>query len=256
MASVIEQPETGPAGTATRIQAALARLTAVLEANAPTPDSSAAIAEIGDVVEEAGLLLASVDLESLPDVVVPEELPNLIDVDALSVALENHDVESALDLRTIRDAIRLRDLWNAVDLVAFAEHGSKLQDELDDVIGDDRLQGDSDSEAVTAVRTFVDEIRPETTTAATQQQAQKLAQAGREALISAHEAVEDRYERGSNRRVSRNPTAVSLMPPGPLPASISTRVSTVPDAVRGAKIDPLPRVYSRRWRRVERGVER
>ena len=256
MTSIIERPETGGARTTERIQTALARLTAVLEETAPTAESTAAIAEIGDVVEEAGLLVESVDLESLPDVVVAEELPNLIDVDGLPEALENHDVDAALDLDTIRDAVRLRELWNAVDLVGFAEHESKLEDELADVIGDDRFDGAGDADAVAAVRTFVDEIRPEATTAATQQQAQKLVGNGREALVSAHETVEDRYVRDSHRRTSRNPTAVSLMPSGPLPASVSTRVSTVPDAVRGAKIDPLPRVYSRRWRTVQRGKGR
>ncbi|MBZ6495475.1 hypothetical protein [Natrinema longum] len=47
--------------------------------------------------------------------------------------------------------------------------------------------------------------------------------------------------------VSNNPTAVSSVPYGPLPASVSTRVSTVPTNVRHAKVDALPRIYSRRW---------
>ncbi|THE63912.1 hypothetical protein D8Y22_16465 [Salinadaptatus halalkaliphilus] len=45
-----------------------------------------------------------------------------------------------------------------------------------------------------------------------------------------------------------NPTAVSLVPHGPLPASASTRISTVPQNVHGAAVDALPRIYGRRWK--------
>ncbi|AFO57706.1 hypothetical protein NJ7G_2475 [Natrinema sp. J7-2] len=45
---------------------------------------------------------------------------------------------------------------------------------------------------------------------------------------------------------------VSSVPCGPLPDSVSTRVSTVPTTVRHAKTDVLTRIYARRWKTAAR----
>lgn len=135
--------------------------------------------------------------------------------------------------------------------------------ELEDVIGTadlarlpDALAGaGGESQAAADLEAFVDEVKPRAKNAAIQQRAASGAEAARTAVVEGHAALEDLYEskqRGSGyagrRPVSKNPTAVSSVPYGPLPAGISARVSTVPANVRGAAVDAPPRVYARRWR--------
>ncbi|OVE85321.1 hypothetical protein [Natronolimnobius baerhuensis] len=216
-------------------------------------------AELWDVVDEFEDLLETVDLEKLPDAVDVSALPDLIDLAELPAAIRESDPDLMLDLSQIRRAIHLRELWNAVDLVDFGSELRQLKDELEDVIGPDALasSGAGESDAVAEVKQFVDDVKPEATNAAIQQEVAEGTTAARKAVVEGHSRVEDLYEsnqRGSGyagrRPVSKNPTAVSLVPHGPLPASISTRVSTVPTNVRGAAVDAPRRIYARRWRTV------
>lgn len=259
MTTATVRPETDSTTISARIESAADRLTHAIERGDTDGGLSETIAELGDIVEESGHLLETVDLESVPDVIDVEELVNMVDVEQIPTAIRDHDLDAALDLRTIRHAVRLRELWNSVDLVDFAQAKGRLEDELADVVGEDAIQGTGDSEAGAELRTFVEEIRPETGNAAIQQQAQKGARTARRGVLKAHAGVEKLYEanqRGpgyvGRRTVSRNPTAVSLVSGGPVPDSASTRFSSVPSNVRGAKIDALPRIYSRRWQRLGR----
>ncbi|MCU4975768.1 hypothetical protein OB955_24095 [Halobacteria archaeon AArc-m2/3/4] len=263
MSDATTRSETGSDGTAKRIETAIDRLLGAIERDDPDSDLSETASELRDVVEEAGNLLETVDLKSLPDVVDLEELPTLVDVERLPTAIRERDPDAALDLRTIRHAIRLRELWNSVDLVEFASAKERLEDELTDVVGEDAMRGSGDSEAVAELRRVAAEIRPKAKNAAIQQQAQKGVEKGREGVIAAHAAFEELYEANQSqpgyvgrRPVSRNPTAVSLVPSGPVPDSASTRFSSVPSNVRQAAIDARPRIYGRRWRVVGRGRRR
>ena len=212
--------------------------------------------ELWDVVEEVEELLETIDLEKLPDVVELSALPDLVELDDLPDAIREKDPDQVLDLGPIRHAIRLRELWNTVDLVDFGKELRQLKAELEDVVGPDLLDSSGDSEASAEIRAFVDDMKPEATNAALQQQAKAAAETARNGVIEGHSKFETLYEstgRGTGyagrRPVSKNPTAVSSVPYGPLPAGVSTRVSTVPRNVRGAKVDALPRIYGRRWRR-------
>lgn len=260
MSYATTRSETGSDGTSKRIEIAADRLLDAIEREDPDSDLSETASELRDIVEEAGRLLETVDLESLPDAVDLEELPKLIDVERLPTAIRERDLDAALDLHTIRHAIRLRELWNSVDLVEFAETKERFEDELADVVGEDAMGGTGDSEAVAEVRRFAAEVRPKAKNAAIQQQAQKGVDKGRKGVIAAHAAFEDLYEANhprtgyaGRRPVSRNPTAVSLVPAGPVPDGASTKFSSVPSNVRQATIDALPRIYGRRWRSVGRG---
>ena len=239
-----------------RITAGTERL---LRETAPngSAETRAAVEELLDIVEEVDDLLETIDFERLPDAVDASALPNLIKQDGLPDAIRERDPDLALDLSTIRDVIELREFWNTVDIADFLRELRQLKTELEDVVGPDAFDSTGDSEAAAEVRKFVDDVKTDATNAALQQEAKKAAKGARNGVIDGHSKFEELY--GSTQRgpgyagrkpVSKNPTAVSSVPYGPLPASVSTRVSTVPTNVRHAKIDALPRIYGRRWRTV------
>ena len=216
-------------------------------------------AELWDVVAEFEDVLETVDLERLPDAVDGEALPDVLDLERLSEAIRERDPKLALDLDTLRRAIELRELWNAVDLADFGRESDELRSELEDVLGPDAFDSNDDSEAAEELEAFTEDVKGEATNAAFQQEVRERLEPAREAVIDAHATFEELYEshqRGSGyegrRPSSNNPTAVSSMPVGPLPASVSTRVSTVPTDVRHAKVEAFPRVYGRRWRSARR----
>lgn len=259
MSDATPRTQTETDGTPKRIEAAADRLARVLEQGITDDERSETVAELRDVIEEAGQLLETIDLESLPEAIDFDKLPELVDVGQLPTAIKEGDPDAALDLHTIHHAIRLRKLWNSIDLVEFAKEKAQLEDELANVVGEDALSGAGNSEAAKEVQRFVDRSRSEGKNAAMQQQAQKGVSEARRRLVATHSDAEDRYQENQRgpgyvgrRAVSRNPTAVSLVPRGPIPDSSSTRFSSVPTNVRGAKIDALPRIYGRRWKSIGR----
>jgi hypothetical protein len=220
---------------------------------------AATAAELWDVVAEFEDVVDTVDLERLPDAIDGEAAVDVLDLEGLSEAIRERDPKLALDLDALRRAIELRELWNAVDLADFGRESGELRAELEDVLGPDAFDSTDDSEAAEELETFTEEVKGEATNAAFQQEVRERLEPAREAVIDAHSTVEELYEshqRGpgyeGRRPTSNNPTAVSSMPVGPLPASVSTRVSTVPTDVRHAKVEAFPRVYGRRWRRARR----
>lgn len=239
-----------------RIVTGTEALLRVVEAEASDERVSELAGELWDVTAEIEALLETVDLEALPDGFDSAALPELIDLDGIPAAIREHDLDRMLDLDGIDHAIELRSLWNAVDLVEFRAASRRLAAELEDVVGSERLHSTGDSDAAADVGEYFEEVESKTTNAAIQQQAKKRVKRARSGVIRGHSAFEDAYvenrrRSGSGRRsTSRNPTAVSLRPSGPIPDSASARYSTVPAAVRHAKIDPLPRIYARRWRSV------
>lgn len=244
---------------AERITAGAERLLRETATDGSDDALAATAAELRDVVAEVDDLLETIDFESLPDAVDASALPGLVELEQLPNAIREKDLDRTLDLSTIRDAIELRELWNTVDLVDFQRELRELQRELEDVVGSDALEASGDSEARTEIRDFVDDVKPDATNAALQQEAKKAAKAARTGVVDAHSKFEEIYEstqRGpgyaGRKPVSNNPTAVSSVPYGPLPASVSTRVSTVPTNVRQAPVDALPRLYGRRWKTAAR----
>jgi hypothetical protein len=222
-----------------------------------TPDEAlaATASELADVVTESGELLDTIDVDRLPDAVDIAALPDIVNLGALPKAVSEREPFAAVDFDALREAITLGELWNTVDLVDFGREAGDVEAELEDVVGPDAFGSDDGSETTEEAESFVDDLKGEATNAAFQQEVNERIEAGREAVIDAHAAFEELYESNQHgtgyegrKPSSNNPTAVSSMPVGPLPASVSTRVSTVPTNVRHAKVEAFPRVYGRRWR--------
>jgi hypothetical protein len=242
-----------------RLAAGFERLLREIAEEASNEALAATATELWEVVTELEDVLETIDFEGLPDAVEVSALPDLVDVDELPSAISEADPDLALNLGELRRVIKLRALWNAVDLVDFSEESRQLSAELKDVLGPDAFESSGDSEAADDLESFTGEIRGEATNAAFQQELKKRIETGREAVIDAHATFEELYESTSQgtgyagrKPSSNNPTAVSSMPVGPLPASVSTRVSTVPTDVRLANVDGFERVYGRRWRRASK----
>ncbi|MFC7213760.1 hypothetical protein ACFQO4_06655 [Saliphagus sp. GCM10025334] len=234
-----------------------------IERDASDERVSSLAKELWEITDAAEGLLETVDLERLPDAVDADDLPDLIDVENLPKAIRDRDASEGIDLSELHHAIKLRELWNTVDLVDFRQASRRLRAEIEDVVGPDRLSAASngDSRAAADLEAFGDEIRAEAPNVALQQQAKKRMKQARRGVVEGHAALEEVYTRNRSkpsrkrREGPRNPTAVSLLPGGPLPDSASVRYSSVPPAVRGAAIDPLPRIYGRRWQQ-RRGLPR
>jgi len=235
-----------------------------IERAEPTSDDSGktkdAYDELLDVVESLDALLSTVDLEKLPDVVDVEVLPELVDADGIADAIRARDPDPMLDLSNLDAVVNERRLWNSIDLLEFAKAKRRLDQELADVLGEGAPVGNgAGSEALADVREYTSSLRPDAKEMLIQQEAQAKVAVAREGVVDAHERLEQLYESNETRsrtaarkRSGRNPTAVSMLPPGPLPDSVSTRLSTVPPGVPRTKIDPLPRIYGRRWRSAGR----
>ncbi|WP_265108754.1 hypothetical protein [Halosolutus halophilus] len=239
-----------------QIKAGIERLFRETDGDGSDETLSSTAKELWDVVEEVEDLLDTIDLERLPDVVEVSALPDLVNLEELPNAIREKDPDLALDFSTIRHAIKLRELWNTVDLVDFQRELRQLKAEVEDVVGPDALGSSGDSRAAAEIRKFGEEEKGNATNAAIQQEVKEGAKTARKGVIEGHSKFEDLYEstqRGpgylGRKPISKNPTAVSTLPYGPLPASVSTRVSTVPQSVRQARVDALPRIYAHRWRR-------
>ncbi|WP_254531639.1 hypothetical protein [Natrinema gelatinilyticum] len=228
------------------------RLLRELETSASDETLAATVAELLDVVLAVDDLLETIDFETLPDTVEMSALPALVEFDAFPDAIRERNPDPALDLGRLEDVITLRELWNTIDVVDFQRELRQLKRELEDIVGPNAFESPDDSEAVSDVKNYIEAIKPDATNAVFQQEAKKSAKVARNGLLEAHSEFDDLYEstrRGHGRQpVSNNPTAVTTVPAGPLPAGVSTRVSTVPTNVRQAKVDALRRIYGRRWR--------
>lgn len=215
--------------------------------------------ELFDVLVATDLLLESVDLERWRQVVDVAELPNLVDLDRLADAIGERNPDLAFDLGQLERVVDRRELWNSIDLREFVSEKKRLDRELDSVLDEwtsSVPSSDSGAGAVADARAFVSSLRDEAPEVLVQQEATDKLSAAREEVVEGHAALERRYL--SNRKRSENArgrsttgasSSVSLLPSGPLPDSVSTRLSTVPVEVPYAKIDALPRIYGRRWRR-------
>lgn len=211
--------------------------------------------ELFEVLVASDALLETVDLDRVPGSVDLVSLRERIDLERLAEAIEERDPDIALDLSDLEESVDTRELLDSIDLVEFARAKRRLERELEDVVGEDGISvGDGESKAGADANQFVASLGREAKQTALRQAARRRAAAAQQAIVDGHAAMEERYEANRQRfadandpKTGRNPTAVSLVSPRPLPDGVSTRVSSVPRAVRHSKTDPIPRVYSRRW---------
>lgn len=223
-------------------------------------DSSLAdtVKELLDVLGATDVLLETVDLDNVSEIVDGRELATFVDLERLADAIRERDPDLAFDLSHLERAIDRSELWNSIDLLEFAKAKRVLDRELDDVLDNGTSIGlPADSKAVSDAKEFVSSLHDEAKQVLVQQEATEKLTAVREEVVDKHAALErvyesnkERFDRTKARSSAGNPTAVSLLPSGPLPDSVSTRLSTVPAEVPYAYIDALPRIYARRWKRA------
>ena len=203
------------------------------------------------------VLLETIDLEKLPDVVDVGEVRSVVDLDRLSDAIRERDPDLAFDLSHLERVVDRRELWNALDVLEFVNAKRTLDRELEDVVGEDAsIEVGSDSNAVADAKAFASSLRDDAKDALLQQEVQERMEPLRDAVVEAHADAERiyasneaRFGDADERSVAGNATAVSLLPSGPIPNGVSTRLSTVPAEVPYSTIDALPRIYGRRWKR-------
>lgn len=191
------------------------------------------------------------DLDHFSGSVDVESLRDRIDFEHLAEAIEERDPDLALDLSDLEDSIDTEELLDSIDLLEFAKAKRRLEKALADVVGDGGFSvGGGDSEAGADATEFFTSLGREAKQTALRQEARQKGATAQEAIIDGHVAMEDqRFTDSNDQGADRNPTAASLLSPGPLPDGVSTRFSTVSPRVKYSKTDPLPRVYSRRWAR-------
>lgn len=215
------------------------------------------------IVDEAMDVVETVDFEELPEAIDFEELPDAIEAEKLSAALEAGDAAEAIDLAELYEAVDLRELWRTVDLPALRKEGAELE-EVIAVFLDDGENGEgsepNDDNGILNVRDATSGLfGAESRQQVLQQRIGEAIDAFRVALLETHATVRRLYEANqrkhgqSGRRSgsrSRNPTAYSTLPRGPLPGPTSTRASTVPTRVRHSRTKGRPRIYGRRFERA------
>ena len=215
--------------------------------------------ELLDVLVATDVLLEAIDLDKLPEIVDVGELRTVVDLDRLSDAIRERDPDLAFDLSHLERVVDRRELWNALDVLEFANAKRTLDRELEDVVdAGASIEVGTDSKAVADARAFVSSLRDEAKDALVQQEVRDRMEPLRGAVVEAHADAERiyasnraRFGTADERSVAGNATAVSLLPSGPLPNGVSTRLSTVREEVPYSVTDALPRIYGRRWRRIK-----
>ena len=223
--------------------------------------------DLWEVLDEVGDVLETVDFEEIPDAIDIDELPEAIDAEDVPEGLFDAD-ETAIELTSVREAVNLRELWDAVDLTELYQEKKQLEDEVDDVT--DRMDGEEDAEDDGLIGDEEDdgllegivgmgegahvEFDAEARQAFIEEKIRDAVVKFREMLLTAHEKLRKLYRMNQEKLGqpgrqpnSLNPTAVSTMPPGPVPDSASLRTSTVPAQVRYSRVDNPRRIYAHRF---------
>jgi hypothetical protein len=206
--------------------------------------------EIWDIIDQAEDVLETIDFDELPDTINIEELPEAIDMEKVPEAIADGDAREAIDLSALKDGLELRELWEAVDLTELREQKQELDDEVEDVAGEDG-DGLLDMDGMMGMGGGAHtQFDIENLQEKIQEMIIKAVKKFRAMLIETHDKVRLLWEFNQQKlggRESLNPTAVRTMPKGPLPDSASTRVSTVPSQVKYSRAKNPRRIYGRRF---------
>ncbi|MEM4781701.1 MAG: hypothetical protein QXG03_09105 [Halalkalicoccus sp.] len=207
--------------------------------------------EIWDVLDETEDVLETIDFNELPDVIDIEELPDAIDAEEIPEAIAEGEAREAIDLSAVREAIEFRELWEAADIGELREQQKELEEEIDDVTDG---EGEDDDGLLDVDLGMGEGAHMQFDPEDRQEKIQELIETAvsgfRTALLETHDKLRLLYQFNQEKlggRESLNPTAVSTMPSGPLPDSVSTRVSTVPSQVKYSRAKNPKRIYGRRF---------
>lgn len=238
--------------------------------------------DLWEVLDEVEDVLETIDLEEVPEAIDVADLPEAVDVEEIPEGLFDED-QNAVELTSVREAVDLRELWEAVDLTQLYQEKQELEDEVDDVtdhvedeedeedgslvdaalggddgglIGDDEDDGDDELfEDVVGVGEGAHvQFDAEARQAVLEEKIHDAVVKFREVLLSTHSNLRKLYRMNQEKLGqpdrqpnSLNPTAVSTLPPGPVPKSASLRASTVPAQVRYSRVDNPRRIYAHRF---------
>lgn len=230
--------------------------------------------ELEDIVDEMEDVLSNVDLTDLVGAVDWSDLPEAVDWSELPEAIEERDAPKAIKIRKLLEVVDLTEVWDSMSEREMWRQKRELEDEVDDLTGDgddsgllDRNEDDGgeDEDLVDVSMpgtgsgggAGAHDFDPRSVENAIQMQVSESVGEFREKLLAAHrrfakirEQNEERFpDRGRNR--SRNPTAVSTVPPsGPAERSATTH-STVPEETRHSSAPNRRRIYGPRFDRAE-----
>ncbi|MFC4360142.1 hypothetical protein ACFO0N_19510 [Halobium salinum] len=265
------------------------RLDAFVEAEKQGEADKGLLEELWDVAEEAEALLATVEESAVHEVVDEdagmEEFGEYVEANkemaGLPSTVDEAEHEVAVAYRELLDLVELSEVWDAVDIREFLRNKRDLDEELDDVtdyFGGDGWVGDDDGGWVgdddegvfeTDDDTRVDpQLDPdlgelggsEGQQAAIQAKVNDAVEEFRGSILDAHERLKEVVEKNRERTRqagqpdSRNPTAVSTMPPSASRTDLKggTRHSTVPSETLHSSAPNHGRIYGSRFDRARK----
>ena len=117
-------------------------------------DLPGAIGDLGalvEVAENASELLESIDLESLPEAIDPDDLVEAIDAGSIPDAIEDRDPTEAIDLKALFATVKLRELWDSADFREVMERSSALSNAVSEVTNGDNEDDEDDGGLVESV---------------------------------------------------------------------------------------------------------
>lgn len=216
--------------------------------------------DLWDVLDQIQDLLETIDFEEVPEAIDLDELSENVEVEDVPEGLLDEN-EEAIELDNVREAINLRELWGAVDLTDLRREKRELENAIDDVTGDE-TEGEDD---LLGMNNVLDsqganvQFDAEARQAEIEDLIENAVRKFRSLLLETHDKLRVLYETNQEKLGqpgrqpdSRNPTATSTLPPGPIPDSASTRASTVPSQVKYSDVKNPRRIYGRRFEEGER----
>lgn len=243
--------------------------------------------EIEDVLQTIDFeeIPEAINVEEIPEAIDVEDVPNgLFDEDKNAIKLRS--VKEAVNLRKLWAAVDLTELYqekqeldNEVDELtdqmsgdedtadgeaeaeaAKAEDGGILDTGImaDSDEDDEDVEGDEDDKLFQNVVGVGDgahvEFNSQARQAVLEEKIQDAVEKFRGVILATHGKLRKLYRMNQEKLGqpgrqpdSRNPTAASTMPSGPVPASASLRTSTVPSQVRYSRIKNPRRIYAHRF---------
>lgn len=232
----------------------------------PSDETVEYVHDLWEVAAEAQDVVETIDVSELPEAIEFDELDELIDAEEIPEAIAEGDPDEAIDLGKLLQVLDLSELWDVADVAELWDDKRELSDAIDDVtegdaedsLADDLLDGDGMLDDVDLERPEfdgIDDFDPETIENAVQYQAMQAIEGLRDALIETHQTVDrlrqenlDKLPEQDRETHSRNPTAVSLLPPRDRDdVDRAGRYSTVPRKVRNSSAPGLRRVYGSRF---------
>ncbi len=235
------------------------RVQDIVEAVAPKADDEEDtpviefLDDLEDIVDELEDIVHTVEMTELVEVIEWNDVPAAFEPDDVLHAARE-DSEEAVTLGKLLSLVDLTELWDTIDAGQLWREKQELDDELEDVVGedDDGVGGDSDVNVMGA-DVELHEIDSELIESEIQSRVHEATGTFREKLLEARQRFkairEENAERFQDRRRyrSRNPTAVSTLPSIDGQPIGAARFSTVPKDTRHSAAPNRRRIYGSRF---------